>query len=489
MTAGMEKTKHAAERKAAEKLIDSALKNLKNTDDKRKAYLSMVNMAGKVMGKSFPEETREKVRARIQDPDDRWFRFIDRAVDEVNSTFAKYTLLNLGFEAFLRGTRTIREKRKVYNCNIPWLILFDPTSACNMHCAGCWSGTYGHHNNLSFEDMDRIITQGKELGIYLYLLTGGEPMVRKADILRLMEKHHDCYFAAFSNSTLIDEDLVKEVARLGNLTFLLSIEGTPETNDARRGKGHYAAVMRTMDLLKKYGILFGTSVCYTSENVEAVTSDDFFRLLVDKGAKFGFYFHYMPVGQNAVPALMPTPEQRRYMIERIRYLRSPESDLQFYPMDFQNDGEFVGGCIAGGRNYFHINSSGDAEPCVFIHFSDSNIHEKSVLEVLQSPLFQMYHEGQPFNRNHLRPCPMLENPELLRRIVRETGARQTNEEAPEEVDHLCGKCDAYAAAWKPVADEIWNSEKKKHQFIYQNYTQEKIRHPEIAAFEHPGDQA
>ena len=109
------------------------------------------------------------------------------------------------------------------------------------------------------------------------------------------------------------------------------------------------------------------------------------------------------------------------MIDRIRYLRSEKSDIPFYPMDFQNDGEFVGGCIAGGRNYFHINSAGDAEPCVFIHYSNANIHDSSILEILHSPLFMAYHNGQPFNKNHLRPCPMLENPELLRQMVHETG--------------------------------------------------------------------
>ena len=114
------------------------------------------------------------------------------------------------------------------------------------------------------------------------------------------------------------------------------------------------------------------------------------RFLCDKGAHFGFYFHYMPVGNEAAPELMPSPEQRKYMIDRIRYLRSEACDIPFYPMDFQNDGEFVGGCIAGGRNYFHINSAGDAEPCVFIHYSNANIHDSSILEILQSPLFMAY---------------------------------------------------------------------------------------------------
>ena len=98
--------------------------------------------------------------------------------------------------------------------------------------------------------------------------------------------------------------------------------------------------------------------------------------------------------------------------------------------------EFVGGCIAGGRNYFHINSAGDAEPCVFIHYSDSNIREKTLLEALRSPLFQAYHDGQPFNENMLRPCPMLENPEKLRDMVAGTDAHSTDLQSPETVEHL-----------------------------------------------------
>ena len=351
-----------------------------------------------------------------------------------------------------------------------------------MHCAGCWSGTYGHKNNLTFEDMDKIITEGKELGIYVYIMTGGEPMVRKKDILKLMEKHHDCYFAAFSNSTLIDEELCQELERLGNMTFFLSIEGTPDTNDARRGDGHYEAVMNAMDLLKKHGILFGISICYTRENVEAVTNDDFLRLISEKGARFGFYFHSMPIGNNAVPELMPTMEQRQYMIDRIRYIRSADCDIDFFPMDFQNDGEKVGGCIAGGRNYFHINAHGDAEPCVFIHFSNTNLHEHSILEMLQSPLFLEYHKGQPFNRNHLRPCPMLENPDLLREMVERSGAHGTNAESEETADHLCSKCDAYAKDWAPIADRIWK-EQDHIEKAYVNYSEEHLAHPELAAFQ------
>ena len=380
------------------------------------------------------------------------------------------------YQAMFKGTNKVRKSREKYNCNVPWLILFDPTSACNMHCKGCWAGEYGNKYNLSFDDMDKIVSEGKELGIYFYMLTGGEPLVRKADILKIANKHNDCMFAIFTNSTLIDQKFCDEVKKVGNITFQLSIEGTEETNDARRGEGHYKAVMKAMDLLKKNGLLFGTSICYTRQNIDAITSDEFLKMLVDKGARYAMYFHYMPVGNNAVKELLPTPEQREYMIKRLRYIRSDECDLPLFPIDFQNDGEFVGGCIAGGRNYFHINSAGDAEPCVFIHYSDANIHDKSILEILQSPLFEAYHDGQPFNRNHLRPCPMLENPEKLRKIVKETGAKSTDLESPETAEHLCAKCDDYAENWKEVADKLWDSKKddyvKNHN--YQNYKKENV---------------
>ncbi|MBQ1301797.1 MAG: SPASM domain-containing protein, partial [Firmicutes bacterium] len=145
-----------------------------------------------------------------------------------------------------------------------------------------------------------------------------------------------------------------------------------------------------------------------------------------------------------------------------------DSDIEFYPMDFQNDGEYVGGCIAGGRNYFHINSNGDAEPCVFIHYSNANIHDSSILEILQSPLFMAYHNEQPFNHNHLRPCPMLENPNIIEEMVHRTKAKSTNLESIEPVEDLVAKCRDYAETWKPEAERIWESQEHKER-QYENY--------------------
>jgi hypothetical protein len=96
------------------------------------------------------------------------------------------------------------------------------------------------------------------------------------------------------------------------------------------------------------------------------------------------------------------------------------------------------------------------EPCVFIHYSSANIHDKSWIECLQQPLFKDYQANQPFNKNMLRPCPMLENPAILQRLVKESGAHSTDMTSPEPVEHLCGKCMDYAKCWQPSADRLWN---------------------------------
>lgn len=168
---------------------------------------------------------------------------------------------------------------------------------------------------------------------------------------------------------------------------------------------------------------------------------------------FVWFFHYMPVGNDAAPELLPNPEQRRMVYERLRSYRNTKP---IFSMDFQNDAEYVGGCIAGGRNYL-LNAAGDVEPCVFIHYSNANIHDCTLLEALKSPIFMAYHDGQPFNENMLRPCPMLENPECLCRMVNETGARSTDLQSPEAVEHLCDKCTPYAVEWAKMAEKMWSN--------------------------------
>ncbi len=399
--------------------------------------------------------TQRKVFHNIlENPDSNWYQFIKGLWTDIDPGVRKTFFENFIVNSALVGTGRQKAAKEKYNCNIPWAILMDPTSACNLHCTGCWAAEYGNKLNMSFETLDSIVKQGKQTGTYMYIFSGGEPLVRKDDIIRLCETHPDCEFLAFTNGTLIDEKFADEMLRVKNFAPAISVEGFEEATDYRRGKGTYQAVMRAMKILKEKKLPFGASCCYTSKNVDSISSEEYIDHLIACGAKFAWFFHYMPVGNAAVTELLPNPEQRKKMYDKIREYRNTK---QIFTIDFQNDGEYVGGCIAGGRNYLHINANGDIEPCAFIHYSDSNIHEKTLLEAYQSPLFMEYKKGQPFNSNHLRPCPMLENPQCLQDIVKKSHAHSTDMESLESVEHLCGKCVVYANDWTPMADRLWET--------------------------------
>ncbi len=445
---------HALVHFAADKALTRILKYIDK--DPEKNLLKILNIAEKSF-KFFPKKNFEKMKAAVNDKDNVYMRMAKNILTDIDRDLAKSLILSMGIHAGYYGTKTVRANRDKYNCNIPFTILFDPTSACNLSCKGCWAAEYGHSIQLSLDEMRSIVKQGRELGTHFYMLTGGEPLIRKDDIITLASENPECVFLIYTNATLIDKKLCDDIKKCGNITLALSIEGDEQSNDERRGDGSYKTTIEAMELLKKEKLLFGISVCYTRKNVERVTSEEFLDKMVDLGVKYAFYFNFMPVGKNADKDLIPTPSQRKYMYFWMKKMRNGHTGKPLFIMDFQDDGEYVGGCIAGGRNYFHINSNGDIEPCVFIHYSDSNIRTDTLFEALKKPLFMAYRKGQPFNDNHLMPCPMLENPHILRNIIKETGAKSTEFISQETVDELCSKCDDFSKEWAPVAKEIWES--------------------------------
>ena len=340
-------------------------------------------------------ETQAKTsREAFENKDGNWYPYIKSFWTDVDDGVRRTIFENFIVNATILGGKRREKFRKKEKCSIPWAILMDPTSACNLKCVGCWAADYGNKLNMSVEELDKIINQGKDMGVFMYIYSGGEPLVRKMDIIKLCEKHPDCQFLAFTNGTLIDEAFANEMLRVKNFVPAISVEGFEEETDFRRGKGTYQAVIKAMEILRRKKLVFGISCCYTSKNFDTIGSEAYFDSMIGMGAKFAWLFTYMPIGKDAVPELMVTPEQRAFMYHKVREFRKTKP---IFTMDFWNDGEYVKGCIAGGKDYFHINANGDVEPCAFIHYSDSNIREKTLLQALKSPLFMAYHTNQPFN--------------------------------------------------------------------------------------------
>lgn len=331
-------------------------------------------------------------------------------------------------------TESKKRERLKEGFKAPWFFVVSPTNACNLHCYGCYAYEYPRGQGMSYQTLSRIVGEAKSLGIRFLTISGGEPFYYKdketgKTFLDLAEEHNDIYFQVYTNGTyLTDERIVKRLAKAGNIAPAISQEGMEKETDERRGKGTWEKICRARRLLYEAGVLQGFSITVTRQNAEVVSSDDFIDDLIEREVSFGWYFIYIPIGKKPAVELMPTPEQRNRLRQKIWEWRSTRP---IFIGDFWNDGPWVGGCIACGRKYFHINSKGDIEPCVFIHFAVDNIYNlwkegKGLREAITSPFFMGCREEQLTLDNPLKPCLIIDNPECLRRKVKKYNAYPTH---------------------------------------------------------------
>ena len=118
MNTSLENLTHKMQRAAVGKMVDVVLSRADK--DPEKTMGQIVDLAKQFYGSSFSDETYERAKKTLSDPDSKWSKLINCVLDQTDPNVARTMALNLGYEAFFRGTKTIRENRVKYQCNIPW---------------------------------------------------------------------------------------------------------------------------------------------------------------------------------------------------------------------------------------------------------------------------------------------------------------------------------------------------------------------------------
>lgn len=299
---------------------------------------------------------------------------------------------------------TITNAKKRLGFEPPLFITVSPGEKCNLNCPGCYADSTGKtSSHLDWDTFDRILTEKRELwGSYFTVISGGEPFLWKdkgKTFIDMIKKHDSQFFLAYTNGTLIDKDMARQLRELGNLTPGISVEGFEKETDARRGKGIYKKILTAMENLRKEGVPFGVSITAMRHNWDLVSSDEFYDFWFNQqGATYGWIFQYMPIGRKGSFEMMVTPEQRLEMLIRMwKAVREKE----YFLADFWNSGTTTSGCIAGGRpgGYFYITWNGEVTPCVFVPYAAANIYDiykngGTLDDVLLTPMFKRTRQWQ-----------------------------------------------------------------------------------------------
>lgn len=315
--------------------------------------------------------------------------------------------------------RKIRQKLEDTGEHIPPFLIASITNACNLHCKGCYARANSsctdkeELNQMSTSEWDRIFKEAGALGISFILLAGGEPMIRM-DVLKAAAKYKNIIFPVFTNGTMFDDAYLTLLNKNRNLIPVLSIEGDSFTTDLRRGEGIYAKLMQDMEDMSQAGILYGASITVNKENIAEVTGDAFLTNLYNRGCKVVFYVEYVPVTVDT-ENIAPTDTEREYLEKKLLILRKAFDDMVF--ISFPGDEKSSGGCLAAGRGFFHINSSGFAEPCPFSPYSDTNLKDVSLINALHSPLFQKLQNSNILMSEHHGGCVLFEQKEIVETMI------------------------------------------------------------------------
>ncbi|MCL0087228.1 radical SAM protein [Dehalococcoidia bacterium] len=442
---------YRTKRELAERALGQALSLLGNNPDKNARYLiSAIDHIARgekqgIIGNWIRDWLAEGKPGR-----EFLSRILKNTHPNVRRRFIARMLVSMLFRDPEVGERCMQE----YGITPPYTMLISPSMRCNYRCQGCYAASYKRKDDMRPEVFDRLLSEAEHIGINFFAILGGEPFIYP-ELLDILSRHNRSFFQIYTNGSFIDKAMAKRLVEMGNIAPQMSVNGPAEYTDASRGKGSFDRVMQAMDDLREVGCIFGFSTLVTRHNIDAVCSEEWIDLLIAKGALYGWLFLYMPVGGNSDMSLMPTPRQRNQLRLAMRHYRQTKPIL---PVDFWNDGTVTGGCIAGGRLYFHINHRGDVEPCIFCHFATHSINDCSLAEALASPFFMAIKEQPPFSYNTLRPCPIIDHPQTMWSIIQQHGARPTHEGAEKMFTTFAAEMQEYSAGVREILDAVWDNE-------------------------------
>ncbi len=357
--------------------------------------------------------------SRIQAVSFMYLRYTKRLLTETD----KRLLWKLAYNFAFKGMRAIRQhkKRLARGDFFPPFLYISIINSCNLRCQGCWVDVTAKQEKIEVEALSRVISEANAQGNYFFGIVGGEPFMH-ADILEIFRRHPDCYFQVFTNGHFITNEIASELRKCGNVTPLISVEGTEIVSDERRGGQE--VLNKTMQGIRnctKHNIITGvcTSVCKT--NLNDLVNESWVDRLIDLGALYMWYHTYRPMGPDASPELALSPEEQlriRNFVVDMR-VKKPIGIIDAY---YDAEGKAL--CPAATGFTHHISPWGDIEPCPIVQFAKESIYdEKPLAEIFNNS--QFLSDFRQLAASHTRGCIVLERPDLLHELTVLHSAKDT----------------------------------------------------------------
>jgi MoaA/NifB/PqqE/SkfB family radical SAM enzyme len=371
---------------------------------------------------------------------------MNRYDPKIASVFLPWAVSNPRYIRSFFQLRRVNEKAKKLRLQekengivVPPFLILSITPNCNLKCSGCFADAAGtmcygtskttKNDSLNIDQWRKIITEASELGVFGFIIAGGEPFLLPG-LLDLCKEFKNRFFIILTNGTLINDDDYKKLKQYGNLAVIVSIEGGAEQTDTRRGRGVYEKAMNTSQHLNEIGVLNGISVTITKLNYMYWMNPENIDHLISQGIRIGVFIEYIPTtpipknsNKNSDHSLILTPEERKTFREKMLQYRDTK---QIYIVHSPGDEEFFGGCVSAGRGFAHVTPEGDLTPCPVSNIATHNLVTSSFRDGLASPLFRKIRENEHLLETEGLPCALFAHPKEVDELAKSVGAYRTN---------------------------------------------------------------
>jgi len=288
----------------------------------------------------------------------------------------------------------LHERQKVYKKGNLRSVVFDITPRCNMSCPHCSAAPFNCVEPIPLEGLKGPCEELYKMGVYHYILAGGEPIVDFVRLEAIISMIHpdESFIVVLSNGWGMTPEKIHRLKELKVDKICYSLDsGIGEEHDKNRRNGAYKKVLEAVDNTLKEGLLASVAIVATHDNIYSKGFKEAYKYCKKKKIRLQVDIA-TPVGKwEGRRDILITPEDAVYLKQLS--INSPiiSDGKKLVKRDLF--GEF-GDCCRAGTEGISITCDGNVLPCNFLQFTLGKLGEKSIKEMREALLTSKWFDGK-----------------------------------------------------------------------------------------------
>ena len=261
------------------------------------------------------------------------------------------------------------------------LLILSITKKCPLNCEHCFEWDIMHKKEvLSLNDLKQIIKKHQDIGLASLELSGGEPLSRFSDLLKLIE-----YASAKSEVWVLtsgfgltsNKAIALKKAGLTGVTISLDHFEKSKHNAFRGNENSYYWVMEAIKNAQKNRLTTCLSICATQSFTTDENLMNYIELAKKSGVSYVQILEPKAKGKYANKDVFLSEDQIE-IITKFQHKINTVKKYKDYPIIiYHGYHQRRMGCMGGGNRYKYIDSNGDIYPCPFCNSHMGNALDRS----------------------------------------------------------------------------------------------------------------